>query len=274
MLRLLRLDDDRRGLLPRDDGRSLLLLRRVDGPLVAGHAEGDETARPDAADAQDPGDTKRDDPNEFLPHGPGVRRRLDHDGGRLLLLVHHLSDRLHGLLRLIHDLPHGLDGLNRGLDDRHGRGLHDLSLRLHDGALCHGGGLGARDVARGHGFALALHGRRRRGCPSKREGKRDAMCRHTPVKTKSVVQGGPPCTETELSTMRAYLWLHIGPRDVLVGQKDSFFLLVPYRPASSQPRRKRRAHTELDSSTGLGLGLSTIPRIAPATMPHEQAPSR
>ena len=101
--------------------------------------------------------------------GGRLHGRLDHDGGRLLLLVHHLSDRLDGLLRLIHHLAHGLDWLNRGLDDRHGRGLHDLSLRLHDGALCHGSGLGARDMARGHGFALALHGRRRRGCPSARE---------------------------------------------------------------------------------------------------------
>ena len=185
MLRLLRLDDDRRGLLPRDDGRSLLLLRRVDGPLVAGHAEGDETARPDPTDAQDPGNAKRDDPNEFLPMRPGLLRLLDHDGGRLLRLVHHL--------------PHGLDWLNRGLDDSHGRGLRDLSLRLRDGALCHGGGLGARDVARGHRLALtlvllSLHfvgswlfsqaGLYRNlsagchlGCPSKREGvKRDAMC--------------------------------------------------------------------------------------------------
>ena len=154
MLRLLRLDDDTGlRLLNRHDG--LLLLRRIDGPLVTGHAEGDETARPDAADAQDPGNAKRDDPNEFLPHGPGLRRLLDHDGGRL----HYLR------LRLVYHLPHGLDWLNRGLDYSHGRGLHDLSLRLHDGALCHGGGLGARDVARGHGFALALHGRRRRGCP-------------------------------------------------------------------------------------------------------------
>jgi len=169
ILRLLRLDDDSGlRLLNRHDGL-LLLLWRVDGPLVAGYAERDETARPDSADEQDPGNTKRDDPNEFLPMRPGLLRRLDHDGGRLhhlrLLLVYHLAHGLHGLLLLIHHLPHGLDWLNRGLDDSHGRGLHDLSLRLHDdGAnrrllLCHGGGLGARDVARGH--LLSLHGRRR-----------------------------------------------------------------------------------------------------------------
>ena len=109
MLRLLRLDDDRRRLLPHDDSRGLLLLRRIDGPFVAGHAERDETAWPDSADEQDPGDTKRDDPNEFLPMRPGMCRRLDHDGGRL----HHLRLRLvddlaHGLLLVVHDLSHGL----------------------------------------------------------------------------------------------------------------------------------------------------------------------
>ena len=202
MLRLLRLDDDSGlRLLNRHDG--LLLLRRVHGPFVAGHAERDETAWPDSADEQDPGDTKRDDPNEFLPMRPGMRRLLDHDGGRL----HHLRLRLvddlaHGLLLLVHDLSHGLQP---GLHDRHGRGLHDHgSLRLHDGAH-HGSlglgsgprlilavGLGARDVARGD-FLLALHGAswlfsqaglyrnlsagRHLGCPSKREAvKRDAMC--------------------------------------------------------------------------------------------------
>ena len=194
MLRLLRLDDDRRRLLPHDDSRGLLLLRRVHGPFVAGHAERDETAWPDSADEQDPGDTKRDDPNEFLPMRPGMRRLLDHDGGRLLLLIDHLSDRLDGLLRLVYhlrldgllllvnDLPHGLLRLHdRGLDDSHGRGLHDLSLRLHDdGAhgrlLRHGGGLGARDVARGHRLAL-LHvaswpfstDKQMLGCPQQRE---------------------------------------------------------------------------------------------------------
>ena len=108
MLRLLLLHDDSGlRLLNRHDG--LLLLRRIDGPLVAGHAERDETAWPDSADEQDPGDTKRDDPNEFLPMRPGMRRLLDHDGGRL----HHLRLRLvddlaHGLLLLVHDLSHGL----------------------------------------------------------------------------------------------------------------------------------------------------------------------
>ena len=185
LLRLL-LDDDRRGLL---------LLWRIDGTLVAGRDEWDPRAGPAAADAQKRGNRNGRDPNEFLLMRPGMRRLLDHDGGRLLLLIDHLSDRLDGLLRLVYhlrldgllllvnDLPHGLLRLHdRGLDNSHGRGLHDLSLRLHDdGAhgrlLRHGGGLGARDVARGHGFALALHGRRRRGCPSKREVvKRDAMC--------------------------------------------------------------------------------------------------
>ena len=108
MLRLLRLDDDRRRLLPHDGSRGLLL-RQVHGPFVAGHAERDETAWPDSADEQDPGDTKRDDPNEFLPMRPGMCRLLDHDGGRL----HHLRLRLvddlaHGLLLLVHDLSHGL----------------------------------------------------------------------------------------------------------------------------------------------------------------------
>ncbi len=162
ILRLLRLDDDSGlRLLNRHDGL-LLLLWRVDGPLVAGYAERDETARPDSADEQDPGNTKRDDPNEFLPMRPGLLRRLDHDGGRLhhlrLLLVDHLPHGLHGLLLLIHDLSHGL---LHGLHHRNGRGLNDHgSLRLHDGAhgrlLCHGGGLGARDVARGHRLALIL----------------------------------------------------------------------------------------------------------------------
>jgi len=181
-------------LLLDDDSRGLLLLWRIDGTLVAGRDEWDPRAGPAAADAQKRGNRNGRDPNEFLLMRPGMRRLLDHDGGRLLLLIDHLSDRLDGLLRLVYhlrldgllllvnDLPHGLLRLHdRGLDDSHGRGLHDLSLRLHDGAhgrllLCHGGGLGARDVARGH--LLSLHGRRRQGCPSKREvGKmRDAMC--------------------------------------------------------------------------------------------------
>ena len=160
MLRLLRLHDDRRRLLPHDDGRGLLLLRRIDGPLVAGRDEGDPRAGPAAADAQQRGNRDGGDADEFLLMRPGVRRRLDHDGGRLLLLIDHLSDRLDGLLRLIHDLPHGLDWLNRGLDDDR------ANRRL---LLCHDSALGARDVARGHGFALALHGRRRRGCPSRQE---------------------------------------------------------------------------------------------------------
>ena len=163
MLRLLRLDDDRRRLLPHDDSRGLLLLWRIDGTLVAGRDEWDPRTGPAAADAQKRGNRDGGDADEFLLMRPGMLRLLDHDGGRLhgRLLVHDLAHGLHGLL-LVHDLSHGL---LRGLDNRHGRGLHDLSLSLHDGAhgrlLCHGGGLGARDVARGHGFALALHGRRR-----------------------------------------------------------------------------------------------------------------
>ena len=156
MLRLLLLDDNRRGLL---------LLWRIDGTLVAGRDEWDPRAGPAAADAQKRGNRNGRDPNEFLLMRPGMRRLLDHDGGRLLLLIDHLSDRLDGLLRLVYhlrldgllllvnDLPHGLLRLHdRGLDDC--RGLHDLSLRLHDGAhgrlLRHGGGLGARDVTRLH----------------------------------------------------------------------------------------------------------------------------
>ena len=201
MLRLLRLDDDRRRLLPHDDSRGLLLLRRVHGPFVAGHAERDETAWPDSADEQDPGDTKRDDPNEFLPMRPGMCRLLDHDGGGLHGRRRLVDDLAHGLLLVVHDLSHGLQP---GLHDRNGRGLHDHGGLLHDGA--HDGrlglgsgprlilavGLGARDVARGD-LLLALHvaswlfsqaGLYRNlsagcqlGCPSKREGvKRDAMC--------------------------------------------------------------------------------------------------
>ena len=163
MLRLLLLHDDSGlRLLNRHDG--LLLLRRVDGPFVAGHAERDETARPDSAEEQDPGDAKRDDPNEFLPMRPGVRRRLDHDGGRLHGRRRLVDDLAHGLLLLVHDLSHGLQP---GLHDRNGRGLHDHGSLLHDGA--HGGlglgsspclilavGFGARDVARGD-LLLALH---------------------------------------------------------------------------------------------------------------------
>ena len=155
MLRLLRLDDDSGlRLLNRHDG--LLLLRRIDGPLVAGHAERDETAWPDSADEQDPGDTKRDDPNEFLPMRPGMRRRLDHDGGGLHGRRRLVDDLAHGLLLVVHDLSHGLQP---GLHHRNGRGLHDHGSLLHDG---HGSlglgssprlilavGLGARDVARG-----------------------------------------------------------------------------------------------------------------------------
>merc|ERR1719247_1401177 len=97
ILRLLRLDDDSGlRLLHRHGG--LLLLRRIDGSFVAGHAEGDETARPD------PGDADGDDSDEFLPNGPGLLRWLDHDGGRLLLLIDHLSDWLDGLLRLVYHL--------------------------------------------------------------------------------------------------------------------------------------------------------------------------
>ena len=190
MLRLLLLDDNRRGLL---------LLWRIDGTLVAGRDEWDPRAGPAAADAQKRGNRNGRDPNEFLLMRPGMRRLLDHDGGRLLLLIDHLSDRLDGLLRLVYhlrldgllllvnDLPHGLLRLHdRGLDDSHGRGLHDLSLRLHDGAhgrllLCHGGGLGARYMARGHRLALVAHRNLSAGyhlgCPSKTEVvKRDAMC--------------------------------------------------------------------------------------------------
>ena len=113
MLRLLRLDDDRRRLLPHDGSRGLLL-RRVHGPFVAGHAERDETAWPDSADEQDPGDTKRDDPNEFLPMRPGMcrlldhGRLLDHDGGRLHGRRRLVDDLAHGLLLVVHDLSHGL----------------------------------------------------------------------------------------------------------------------------------------------------------------------
>ena len=111
MLRLLRLDDDRRRLLPHDDSRGLLL-RRVHGPFVAGHAERDQTTRPDPTDEQDPGDTKRDDPNEFLPMRPGMLRLLDHDGGGLRGRRLHgrrlVDDLAHGLLLVVHDLSHGL----------------------------------------------------------------------------------------------------------------------------------------------------------------------
>ena len=172
MLRLLLLDDNRRGLL---------LLWRIDGTLVAGRDEWDPRAGPAAADAQKRGNRNGRDPNEFLLMRPGMRRLLDHDGGRLLLLIDHLSDRLDGLLLLVNDLPQRLLRLHdRGLDDSHGRGLHDLSLRLHDGAhgrllLCHGGGLGARDVARGHRLALHVASwpfstdKQMLGCPQQRE---------------------------------------------------------------------------------------------------------
>ena len=199
MLRLLLLDDNRRGLL---------LLRRIDGTLVAGRDEWDPRAGPAAADAQKRGNRNGRDPNEFLLMRPGMRWLLDHDGGRLLLLIDHLSDRLDGLLRLVYhlrldgllllvnDLPHGLHWLLHGLDDRHGRGLNDLRLRLHDGShgrlLCHGGGLGARDVARGHRLALHVASwpfstdKQMQGCPQQREARlpqqersreeRDARC--------------------------------------------------------------------------------------------------
>ena len=173
-------------LLLDDDSRGLLLLWRIDGTLVAGRDEWDPRAGPAAADAQKRGNRNGRDPNEFLLMRPGMRRLLDHDGGRLLLLIDHLSDRLDGLLRLVYhlrldgllllvnDLPHGLLRL-------HDRGLDDLSLRLHDdGAhgrllLCHGGGLGARDVARGHRLALHVASwpfstdKQMLGCPQQRE---------------------------------------------------------------------------------------------------------
>ena len=194
LLRLL-LDDDRRGLL---------LLWRIDGPLVAGRDEGDPRARPAAADAQKRGNRNGRDPNEFLLMRPGMRRLLDHDGGRLLLLIDHLSDRLDGLLLLVNDLPQRLLRLHdRGLDDRHGRGLHDLSLRLHDdGAhgrlLRHGGGLGARDVARGHRLAL-LHvaswpfstDKQMLGCPQQREARLPQQERSREEGRRDVLEGRP-----------------------------------------------------------------------------------
>ena len=159
--RLLRLHDSRSRLL--HDNRRGLLLRRIDGPLVARRDERDPYTRPENA-TDNGGNRDGDDADVFLPNGPGLLRWLDHDGGRLhhlrLLLVYHLAHGLHGLLLLIHHLPHGLHWLLHGVDDRHGRGLNDLRLRLHDGShgrlLCHGGGLGARDVARGHHLALVL----------------------------------------------------------------------------------------------------------------------
>jgi hypothetical protein len=244
-LRLLLLHDDRRRLLPHDDSRGLLLLRRVDGPLVAGRDEWDPRTGPAAADAQKRGNRDGGDADEFLLMRPGMLRLLDHDGGRLhgRLLVDHLPHGLHGLL-LVHDLSHGL---LHGLHDRNGRGLHDHGgLRLDDGAhgrlLCHGGGLGARDVARGHGFALALHGRRRQGCPSKREvGRRETRCAGTPG-VVGVAGKSQPRTETELSKMRAYLWFHICPGDVYGGHKDSAFLLVSYRPLALSPSQRRGSY--------------------------------
>ena len=135
MLRLL-LDDNRRGLL---------LLWRIDGTLVAGRDEWDTRAGPAAADAQKRGNRNGRDPNEFLLMRPGVRRLLDHDGGRLLLLIDHLSDRLDGLLLvhgLLDDLAHGLDGLLRLVYHLRLDGLlllvNDLPhglLRLHDRGL-------------------------------------------------------------------------------------------------------------------------------------------
>ena len=207
MLRLLLLDDNRRGLL---------LLWRIDGTLVAGRDEWDPRAGPAAADAQKRGNRNGRDPNEFLLMRPGMRRLLDHDGGRLLLLIDHLSDRLDGLLRLVYhlrldgllllvnDLPHGLLRLHdRGLDDSHGRGLHDLSLRLHDdGAhgrlLRHGGGLGARDVARGHRLAL-LHvaswpfstDKQMLGCPQQREARLPQQERSREEGRRDVLEGRP-----------------------------------------------------------------------------------
>ena len=146
---------------------------------------------------------------------PGMRRLLDHDGGRLLLLIDHLSDRLDGLLRLVYhlrldgllllvnDLPHGLLRLHdRGLDDSHGRGLHDLSLRLHDdGAhgrlLRHGGGLGARDVARGHRLALHVASwpfstdKQMLGCPQQREARLPQQERSREEGRRDVLEGRP-----------------------------------------------------------------------------------
>ena len=206
MLRLLLLDDNRRGLL---------LLWRIDGTLVAGRDEWDPRAGPAAADAQKRGNRNGRDPNEFLLMRPGVRRLLDHDGGRLLLLIDHLSDRLDGLLRLVYhlrldgllllvnDLPHGLLRLHdRGLDDSHGRGLHDLSLRLHDdGAhgrlLRHGGGLGARDVARGHRLALHVASwpfstdKQMLGCPQQREARLPQQERSREEGRRDVLEGRP-----------------------------------------------------------------------------------
>ena len=124
-LRLLLLDDDGR-LLPHDDSRGLLLLWRIDGPLVAGHAERDEAAWPDSADEQDPGDTKRDDPT--CPMRPGMCRRLDHDGGRLDGLP--AAGRRPGPRLLLLAAP--VARAAPGLHDCHGRGLHDPGLRLHD----------------------------------------------------------------------------------------------------------------------------------------------
>ena len=163
MLRLLRLDDDRRRLLPHDDSRGLLLLRRVHGPLVAGRDEWDPRAGPAAADAQQRGNRDGGDADEFLPMRPGRLRLLDHDGGGLHGRRRLVDDLAHGLLLVVHDLSHGLQP---GLHHRNGRGLHDHGSLLHDG---HGSlglgssprlilavGLGARDVARGD-FLLALH---------------------------------------------------------------------------------------------------------------------
>ena len=194
-------------LLLDDDSRGLLLLWRIDGTLVAGRDEWDPRAGPAAADAQKRGNRNGRDPNEFLLMRPGMRRLLDHDGGRLLLLIDHLSDRLDGLLRLVYhlrldgllllvnDLPHGLLRL-------HDRGLDDLSLRLHDdGAhgrlLRHGGGLGARDVARGH--CLALHvaswpfstDKQMLGCPQQREARLPQQERSREEGRRDVLEGRP-----------------------------------------------------------------------------------
>ena len=130
ILRLLLLDDDSRLLRLHDsrsrllhDNRRGLLLRRIDGPLVARRDERDPYTRPENA-TDNGGNRDGDDADVFLPNGPGLLRWLDHDGGRLLLLIDHLSDWLDGLL-LVHGL---LDDLSNGL---HGLLRLVYHLRLH-----------------------------------------------------------------------------------------------------------------------------------------------